>query len=203
MFSVVITTFNDAEFLPRAIESAVKYSDDVIVVDDHSDIDPEAIVAGYPVRYIRHERNKRLSWARNTGIREAKYDRYITLDADDYLLPGVMELEKHDADIVYGNLVYAEDTSMVPNKNIELDHFKVNNQLYPTSLVKKSVWQNVKFIPFDYSYPEDWLFWARCMKAGYKFEYVPVDVYYHTFRSGSEWERMKHKDWKPLINSYL
>src|SRR6186997_437111 len=68
--AVVIPAFNHARFLADAIRSARTQSrcpDEIIVVDDGSEDDPQGVVRHFPdVRFIRRE-NGGLSAARNTG----------------------------------------------------------------------------------------------------------------------------------------
>lgn len=89
--SVVIPAYNYERFLPEAIDSvlAQTYAPiEVIVVDDGSTDNTKAVVAAYgdKVRYV-YQNNAGLSAARNTGIRNAKYDFLGFLDADDYWKP--------------------------------------------------------------------------------------------------------------------
>ncbi len=89
--SVVIPAYNYARFLPSAVESCLKqdYSNfEIVVVDDGSKDDTREVMAKYgpPVRYV-YQANVGLSAARNTGIREARFDYVAFLDADDLLLP--------------------------------------------------------------------------------------------------------------------
>lgn len=90
---MVITTYNHARFLPDAIESVLSQkhrADEVIVVDDGSTDDPEAVVRRYPpVAYIRQP-NRGLAAARNTGLERAHSDKIVFLDADDRLLPNAL-----------------------------------------------------------------------------------------------------------------
>jgi SAM-dependent methyltransferase len=93
--SVVINTFNDAEFLPDALDSVVVQTippDEIIVVDDGSDEDPGPLVAArYPgVRFLRQD-NQGLAAARNTGLNAARSEMIVFLDADDKLLPNALE----------------------------------------------------------------------------------------------------------------
>jgi glycosyltransferase involved in cell wall biosynthesis len=92
-FSVIITTFNRAAIVTRAVESVLSQEGvelELIVVDDGSTdwtpmvlneiIDPRVIT-------LRRE-NGGLSAARNTGIARASGDWIAFLDDDDIALPG-------------------------------------------------------------------------------------------------------------------
>jgi len=90
LVTVVIPAYNAAAFVSQAIESVLAQSWpqlDVVVVDDASTDATADVVAPYVakglVRLIRHERNKGLSGARNTGIRQGRGSFVAFLDADD------------------------------------------------------------------------------------------------------------------------
>lgn len=77
----------------RAIESALGQQWpklEVIVVDDAStDETPDVIPRDYPsVRFLRHERNKGVGRARETGIDASSHPWILLLDDDDEFLPG-------------------------------------------------------------------------------------------------------------------
>jgi glycosyltransferase involved in cell wall biosynthesis len=109
--AVVIPCFNQKRFLAEAIESAVAQTSaasEVIVVDDGSEDDISEILASYDgVQPIRHE-NRGLAGARNTGLRAARSEKLIFLDADDWLLPEAIMAgldcfgRNPDAAFVYG-----------------------------------------------------------------------------------------------------
>jgi glycosyltransferase involved in cell wall biosynthesis len=89
--SAVITTYNRAGLVSRAIESVFaqrRPADEVIVIDDGSTDDTHKMIKhNYPkVRYIRQE-NQGISAARNLGIAEAQFDWIAFLDSDDAWLP--------------------------------------------------------------------------------------------------------------------
>src|SRR3954447_2593620 len=66
--SVVITTYNDSQFLAEAIESALAQTmrpGEIIVVDDGSVDDPASVVALYPQVRLVSQPNQGLSAARN------------------------------------------------------------------------------------------------------------------------------------------
>lgn len=91
-FSVVISTYNRAHLVSRAIKSVLsqEYSNlEIIVVDDaSSDNTAEVIHENFPkIRYIRQESNQGPGPARDRGIREASNQWVVILDDDDELLP--------------------------------------------------------------------------------------------------------------------
>jgi len=91
--SVVIPAFNCAEWIGRALQSVdcqTRPVDEVIVVDDASTDNLRQAVQA-PVQYVRHEFNRGVSAARNTGARMAAGDYLLFLDADDALVPDAVE----------------------------------------------------------------------------------------------------------------
>ena len=88
LVSVIIPVHNGARFLPEAIESILAQgypAIQIIVVNDGSTDELDAAVGRLPVqvRYIKHDRKKGPSEARNRGIRDAVGDYVAFLDVDD------------------------------------------------------------------------------------------------------------------------
>jgi len=98
LISVIIPTHNRANLLPRAIRSVLQqtFGDfEVIIVDDASDDNTEAVIKQFRdsrVRYIRQTHTMGGSASRNTGIREARGDYIAFLDDDDEYLPDKLAL---------------------------------------------------------------------------------------------------------------
>lgn len=103
MVSIIIPTYSRCDTLARAIDSCLQqtYKDIEIIVVDDNDPDTEyrtatqALMKSYEgntrVTYLQHEKNKKGSAARNTGI-QASIGDYITfLDDDDVLAPEKIE----------------------------------------------------------------------------------------------------------------
>ena len=95
LVSIIIPCYNQADFLPEAIESALEqaYTNrEVLVVDDGSrDSTPQVATAYAAVRYIRQE-NSGVSAARNAGVTQSRGEYLVFLDADDRLLPKALEI---------------------------------------------------------------------------------------------------------------
>jgi glycosyltransferase involved in cell wall biosynthesis len=100
-FSVVITTYNRAELLKRALESLVLQTEkewDAVIVDDESTDNTyrhiEPYLDSYPaIRYLRKEHSGE-PLSKNAGIFSSE-GKYITfLDSDDEYAPDHLELRK-------------------------------------------------------------------------------------------------------------
>lgn len=139
MFSVIIPTYKGANCLPRALNSVLKQNYDnyeVIVVDDNdpnssSRAETEKVMEDYiskydKVHYIKHEKNKNGSAARNTGLRNSRGEVIAFLDDDDFFLPGRLEkcavaFSESDVDIVYSDVLITKD-------NIPCEYIKAEQE---------------------------------------------------------------------------
>jgi cellulose synthase/poly-beta-1,6-N-acetylglucosamine synthase-like glycosyltransferase len=93
--TVVIPCFNQARYLGAALSSVLNQTHrplECIVVDDGSTDDTAGIAAGLGARVIT-QANQGVSAARNAGLRAARGDMVVFLDADDVLLPGALAME--------------------------------------------------------------------------------------------------------------
>src|SRR4051812_32277957 len=111
--SIIIPTFNRAEWLPATIASALAqdYSDvEVVVVDDGSTDSTSALLDRYGDRIVRlRQPNRGTSAARNAGLACATGEMIVFLDSDDVMLPQQLRLQTEllrdhpEVDLVYGN----------------------------------------------------------------------------------------------------
>jgi glycosyltransferase involved in cell wall biosynthesis len=92
LVSVIITNYNYARYLERAIRSALNQSlerskYEIIVVDDASTDNTKDVLENYTdeVRIINLPHNVGLAAARNIGVKKAKGQFVMFLDADDYI----------------------------------------------------------------------------------------------------------------------
>jgi len=96
LVSVVIPSWNRAVLLGDALDSvfAQEYSRlQVIVVDDGSTDDTQALTARYPAVEFFYQEHQGSAVARNTGIDRARGEYVAFLDSDDVWLPGKLRTE--------------------------------------------------------------------------------------------------------------
>lgn len=128
--SVIIPVYNVSKYIERCLLSVLNqtWQDlEVILVDDctpdNSMEIAETVIAshsrGGAVRRLKHEKNRGLSAARNTGISEANGDYLYFLDSDDYIPENAIELladaaYKDQSDFVIGNFEVAGTKRWAP-----------------------------------------------------------------------------------------
>jgi glycosyltransferase involved in cell wall biosynthesis len=187
--SLIIPIYNRSKWLKRAIDSIyfVEF-DEVIVINDGSDKkhtdEIEKILDNYPkIKYIKHDTNKGLGEARNTGIKNSKSEWITFLDDDDYYTKNPLEnLKKHitkypEADVINYKITLKKGEKTVEwgHETFTLEDLVNYNRLTGSSLLKKSVWAKVKGyknIPY-----EDWEFWVRVKRGGFNFVFFN-DIFY-------------------------
>ncbi|WP_210465972.1 glycosyltransferase family 2 protein [Rufibacter roseolus] len=95
LVSVVIPCFNHGKYLQEAVESIWRQgypATEIIVVDDGSVDNTRQVAEALPGVIYVYQENQGLSSARNTGIRHSHGEFLVFLDADDWLLPGALEM---------------------------------------------------------------------------------------------------------------
>lgn len=94
-YSVIVPCYKESESDLRRCFESIKSQTlkpfEVIAIDDCSPYKTPQIAKEYGFRYIRHEENKNNGGARNTGIKEAKGDYLVFVNADDYLVSDALE----------------------------------------------------------------------------------------------------------------
>lgn len=129
--SVIVTAYNYAQYVGRAVESVLRQTYpvvEVIVVDDGSTDNTREVIAAFEpqVRYL-YQTNAGLSAARNTGVIAASHELIAFLDADDQFEPEMIailsaELEALPSDygLVAGDCHKVNsDGEMIPQKCLQ------------------------------------------------------------------------------------
>ena len=124
--SIIVSTYNRASMLKRAVDSvlAQSFTDyELLIVDDCSADETPEVVAGLEdprIRSFRHSSNRGVGAARNTGIANAHGEYIAFLDDDDEYLPAKIEeqvrvLDAASADV---GMVYVWCASVGPDGKI-------------------------------------------------------------------------------------
>jgi glycosyltransferase involved in cell wall biosynthesis len=160
LVSVIIPTYDQADFLGEAIQSVLDQSYqnfEIIVVNDASTDDADKVVEQFTdprLKYIVHERNLRLSETRNTGIKVSKGEIIFLLDSDD-----VFHSEKLQAHVEF--LTKNPEIGVSYNARFELNHSSTTiRELWrpPLSVGLKDLILGFPFSPSDTVIRRDWAF---------------------------------------------
>jgi hypothetical protein len=205
--SVIIPCYNYEQYIREAIESAINQTlkeKEVIVVDDGSTDNSAEIIKSYPVKYI-YQKNQGLPAARNTGIKEAKYEKIVCLDADDYFDKTYIEKGSKYKGIVLCGVVNFGDRkgNGIPDRNyLKLEHFLTENRMHCSSMFDKKDWEEVG--GFDEKMTdgyEDWEFWIRLLAKGTQITLIPELLFYYRRHGNSMSYYSRQKDEK--IRTYI
>jgi glycosyltransferase involved in cell wall biosynthesis len=188
--SVVITSFNRADVLPRAVESVLRQTlpaYEVLVSDNRSDFDVHELLRPYEgrVRAWRNPENLGVSGSRNAGAAAAQGDFVAYLDDDDEWMPEKLERQAAkigDAQMsVCGKVrVPGNQPDTLPEQWIAPDDLKRGNSYCGGSgfFCRKSLFDKVKF-DTALSFGEDWDFMIQAAKiAPIYYQAEPLFYYY-------------------------
>lgn len=194
--SIIIPCYKQAHFLSDAIESCLKqtYKDfEIIVVDDGSpdnvcDVVNKYIIAKDKKTSIKliSKLNGGLSSARNVGIKAAKGEFILPLDADDkiseFFLEKTMQLTGQYDIISTWLQTFGNENRSWGSEDLEPTHqnFIQKNHINCCSLVRKSA--IIKVGMYDENMKigyEDWDLWQRMTKIGYKVRILPEYLFYY------------------------
>src|SRR4030042_5859454 len=214
--SIVIPTLNRAHLVARAIKSVLKqtYQDfEIIGVDDGSIDETEKVIkrcGNKRIKYIKHQKTRGPSAARNTGIDASCGDYIAFLDSDDVWLPKKLEkqINLFKKNIVKTGLTYCgvelidqrsrnvkkkwspKYRGYVFEKNLSANFIVSGSS---TVIVQRKALE--KAGKFDESLPscEDWDLWIRIARH-YEFDFAPeilVNCFSHSKRISSNFERVR------------
>lgn len=83
--TVYIPCYNAEKYLEQAIRSLLDQTrtpDEILIIDDGSTDKTTEIASRFPVRLLRHDRNKGLAAARNTAFHHSSHELVGAIDAD-------------------------------------------------------------------------------------------------------------------------
>jgi glycosyltransferase involved in cell wall biosynthesis len=201
--SVIIACYRQARFLPATLEclfAQTHPSVEPIVINDGSDDDTEQVAKSFGdrIRYI-HKANGGPASARNAGIKAARGEYLVILDADDLLHPGAIaaQLEAvagHPRRIaVLGYRKFQTHPSQ-DGTDMLLEHVPFMPQLLyqnvapPNAhLVRRQAVLDVGMFDEDRRVigNEDWDLWLRLGLSGAEYHAVPQAYAYYRRHPGT------------------
>jgi len=203
LVSVVIATYNMAQYLPQAIDSILRQTWpnlEVIVVDDGSKDNTAAVLATYDsnprVRYVCTE-NQGQPKAKNCGIKLTSGDFIAFCDADDlwepYKLEVQMPLFTHSRiGIVYSevsnideqNQRYEKAPAYVRHSGKVTDQLLIRNFVpFGTAIIRRECIEKCGIFDEQFRMGIDWDLWLR-YSLYWEFAYSPMRTYIYREWSG-------------------
>lgn len=182
LISIVLPVYNGKRYLAESIQSCLDqtYPDwELVIVDDASTDHTPSIIAQWMakdtrIRCIRHETNKRLPAALNTGFAHAR-GTYLTWTSDDnrYFCSALEEMlqaltSSQAADFVYADYEIIDENGQYVQTNVvppPLSLIQGYNAV-PCFLYRRHVHEQVGAYAEDLFLAEDYDYWLRVLSAG-------------------------------------
>lgn len=187
--AVIMTVFDTpGDWLTEAVHSALcqmRWGDEMIIWDDGSTReDTLAALINLPHGVFRHHctSNQGIATASNSAISLTEHPLICRLDADDRLLPGVLdalrtELDK-SGDVVSGSMIYIRpDGTRFKNVDVPVMTCSAKHQnriVHSGCMFRRSLWETVGgYPPMRFA---DWHLWEAAERAGAKFTVINQPV---------------------------
>lgn len=202
LVSVIIPTYKNDGSLIQAIESVLNqtYKNiEIIVVDDNEPkskerLFTEEMMEAYEqldnVNYIKHEKNKNGSAARNTGFKNCKGEYIALLDDDDYFTKEKTELQVEYLNLnkeygaVYGGRYELKET-IVHSKEGDLTKDLLQYTILPCTcslLIRREVYKELNGFNESYKRHQDFEFLLRFFEKN-KIGVIKEPVFYRRLNS--------------------
>lgn len=194
--TVVVTCYNYAQYLERCVDSVLAQTYpacEVVIVDDGStDASPQiadAIAEKHPdaVRVVHQANSGQPAISRNAGIKAARGELILPLDADDWIAPTMVEacaaaLQAAEADVAYTDSVYCHELGQIRmyfGGEFSVKALREQNQLNCCSMFRKKVWDVVGGYRTNVRGYEDWDFWLAAAAAGFRGTRVAQPLFFY------------------------
>lgn len=181
LISIIVPCYNQAQFLPEALQSVLEqtYTNwECIIVNDGSpdnthEVAQEWLAKDTRFKYIQKE-NGGLSSARNAGIEMAVGEFILPLDADDIIEAKYCEfainefIKDEKLKVVYCKAIrFGEHNDFWNLQPYSLNALILENMIFCTAFYRKWDWERVG--GYDENMVnglEDWEFWISVLKTG-------------------------------------
>ncbi len=213
LISVVIPSYNGEKYIQETIESIQKqsFNHEIIVVDDISTDKTVDIAKSMGCRVIVNSEHKGQMAGKNTGIREAKGNYWLTIDQDDLLVDDALqmlydEMQKNlDYKIVMAKLKnFCSPDTPQQAKFVDLKPF--SNILTGSTLFKKEVFDVVGFFREDTITGDVIDLTDRLNKHGlsiHKVDFITCSRRIHDSNYGITNQKDEYKDYATILREKL
>lgn len=202
IFSIIIPCYNQAHFLSDCLESLLVQefqSWEAIVVNDGSTDTTSEVAKSYQNKDARiklvEKDNGGLSSARNFGIQSAQGNRFIFLDADDFLYPTclfeiskLLVQDREEVLIQYGYSYVTEDKKTILHTVLPSQQKNIIPPIFSAVLgpchsicISKNLCDTIGFFDESLRSVEDWDFWLRAAKAGATHKTIKLPLVYYRY----------------------
>lgn len=193
MVSLIITTFNYGQYIERAIRSALdqslsKSEFEIIVVNDASTDATAQILENYSdvVRVYNLTANVGLSAARNFGIRKARGQNIVFLDADDYIHSEALRLQKLFLNENNALDAVSIDYFLVNERGQHIEHVSACEKPIACGIMfRKDHLYNIGLYDESFAAREEEDLRIRWTKAGYGIYHIPLPLYRYRMHDGN------------------
>lgn len=175
--SVVLPTYNQAQYLPDALDSIFDQTWDdyeLIVVNDGSTDETPDILRAYQDRQVFtviHQENQKLPRALNTGFRQARGEYLTWTSSDNVMLPQMLEvlvdaLDRHpQVGLVYADWEVIDEAGrpLGAVQTLDFDRHLLMRMNYVNAcfLYRRTCQEAVGLYDPAYQQAEDWEYWWR------------------------------------------
>jgi hypothetical protein len=204
--TVIIPMYNHGTEILDALDSlkrSVRRDWEVVVVDDASTDDGGATVRAWmdthpyrACRLVRHELNRGLAAARNTGVAQARTDRLLMLDADNELrrnaMSRLMEALDSDPDASFAYGIIEQFSADGPRGLLscygwEPERLRAGNYIDALAMIRRGAIEAMHGYSYDprlYGW-EDYDLWVRMAESGRHGSFVPEIIARYRVGHGS------------------
>ena len=204
--SVITTLYNYRNYIEDCIKSFLDQNfkdSEMIIIDDDSLDNPYEVIKKYEsdrIKYIRLDKNRGYSYAKNVGIKACNSEILVMLDADDMLTPDSLKIrykrmKKKDYDFVHGPcLDMKEGRRMVRNRlwDLWLKKGGWKNVHAQGVMLKKDIHRKIGLYDESLWCKSDREFFARVFNHNFKIGVVEEDVAFYR-RHKKQMHRSKEK----------
>lgn len=185
--SIITITLNNIIGLKTTMDSVLKQKnyDDIeyIIIDGASNDGTQEYLKELDVNRVKwiSEKDRGISHAFNKGIQLSGGDAVLFLNSGDYFINDdvvhryLEDWQKDNADIM-SYKVQIDDGRTIPSNDDENHIWTHCNMPHQGTFVLKKVYDEMDGYSETYKIRMDYDFFARCVKRGYKFRYIPMII---------------------------